>query len=65
MNEKQKPGPRHAARASSCKAGTRVAPRAVVSSRDLLAGRREIVILHGTVEYRLRVTSQGKLILTK
>lgn len=39
-------------------------PRRLASS-DLFAGRREIVIVHGTVEYRLRQTSQGKLILTK
>ncbi len=36
-----------------------------IFSRDLLAGRREIVIVHGAVEYRLRLTSQDKLILTK
>ena len=31
----------------------------------LMAGRREIVLQHGAEEYRLRVTSLGKLILTK
>ncbi|MFQ5535676.1 MAG: hemin uptake protein HemP [Sphingomonadales bacterium] len=36
-----------------------------ISSQDLLAGGREIVIVHGDVEYRLRLTSQDKLILTK
>lgn len=34
-------------------------------SADLLAGGREAVIVHGQDEYRLRVTSNGKLILTK
>jgi hemin uptake protein HemP len=32
---------------------------------DLLAGAREAVILHCHEEYRLRLTSNGKLILTK
>lgn len=35
-----------------------------VSSKDLLAGQRELVILHNGREYRLRLTQQGKLILT-
>ena len=32
---------------------------------ELLAGGREAVLLHGGDEYRLRLTSNGKLILTK
>ncbi|MFC7335100.1 hemin uptake protein HemP [Rhodocista pekingensis] len=36
-----------------------------IDSRDLLRGGREIVIVHEGEEYRLRRTSQGKLILTK
>ena len=36
-----------------------------VDSRQLLGEAHELVILHGGVEYRLRQTSQGKLILTK
>ena len=32
---------------------------------DLLAGAREAVLLHDGSEYRLRLTSNGKLILTK
>lgn len=35
-----------------------------VSSRELLAGDQEIIIVHAGREYRLRVTSNGKLILT-
>ncbi|CAG0992849.1 hypothetical protein MTYP_02377 [Methylophilaceae bacterium] len=35
------------------------------TSKSLFAGTREIVIEHGGVEYRLRLTSQDKLILTK
>ena len=32
---------------------------------ELLAGGREAVLLHDGAEYRLRLTSNGKLILTK
>jgi hemin uptake protein HemP len=35
-----------------------------VSSEDLLGPRRELVILHNGREYRLRMTQNGKLILT-
>ena len=34
-------------------------------SSDLLGGGREAIIAHGHDEYRLRMTSNGKLILTK
>ena len=34
-------------------------------SEDLFAGEREIVIHHRGQDYRLRLTSQNKLILTK
>lgn len=37
----------------------------VIASADLFAGYRELVIKHAGDEYRLRLTSQGKLILTK
>lgn len=37
----------------------------VIASEDLFAGLRELVIKHAGDEYRLRLTSQGKLILTK
>lgn len=40
-------------------------PVPVINSADLLGSAREIVILHGTEAYRLRVTRHGKLILTK
>jgi hemin uptake protein HemP len=35
------------------------------TSKTLFAGAREIIIEHAGVEYRLRLTSQDKLILTK
>jgi hemin uptake protein HemP len=36
-----------------------------IDSRDLFIGTREIVIRHGRETYRLRLTAQNKLILTK
>lgn len=36
-----------------------------IDSRDLFASEREIIIAHGEETYRLRLTSQNKLILTK
>lgn len=37
----------------------------VVISTSLLAGRREVIIRHGDEDYRLRITGNDKLILTK
>jgi len=36
-----------------------------IDSRELFATEREIIIAHGEENYRLRLTSQNKLILTK
>ena len=36
-----------------------------IAIRDLLGAGREAVLLHDGSEYRLRLTSNGKLILTK
>ena len=36
-----------------------------IDSRELFAVEREIFIAHGEENYRLRLTSQNKLILTK
>jgi hemin uptake protein HemP len=36
-----------------------------IDSTTLLAGTRELIIEHGVDAYRLRLTSKGKLILTK
>jgi len=33
--------------------------------RDLLGNDREVILEHAGQEYRLRITSKGKLILTK
>lgn len=35
-----------------------------IKSEDLLGSGREVIILHGGREYRLRRTQTGKLILT-
>lgn len=36
-----------------------------IDSRDLFVGTREVVIQHSGEFYRLRLTGQNKLILTK
>lgn len=36
-----------------------------INSRELFGPLRELVIEHAGEEYRLRITNQGKLILTK
>lgn len=38
---------------------------APLDSQALLLGRKEVLITHGGVTYRLQTTRQGKLILTK
>jgi hemin uptake protein HemP len=40
-------------------------PRQRVNTTDLMAGSRELVLLHEGEEYILRITKAGKLILTK
>jgi hemin uptake protein HemP len=37
----------------------------VFDVRELLAGGREVIIIHAGERYRLRVTANDKLILTK
>jgi hemin uptake protein HemP len=41
------------------------AAKARISTTDLFCGRRDIVIVHRGVEYRLHITKAKKLILTK
>ena len=36
-----------------------------IEVKELLGGAREAILLHAREEYRLRLTSNGKLILTK
>ncbi len=40
-------------------------PQGRYNTATLFGGRREILIQHGDKVYRLRITRQGKLILTK
>ncbi len=40
-------------------------PKRRVNSAELFAGGREVIIEHNGEEYRLRITRQWKLILTK
>jgi hemin uptake protein HemP len=42
-----------------------VAQTPVFDVRELLAGGREVIIIHAGERYRLRVTANDKLILTK
>lgn len=53
--------PPHAQAPPGGRSGT--AP-AHIRSDDLFGGAQEVVIQHNEREYRLRVTAQGKLILT-
>ena len=59
------------ANTNSSKAATAAAARSITltgnrfESGDLFAATREITIAHGAEIYRLRLTSQNKLILTK
>lgn len=36
-----------------------------IDSQDIFVGTREVAIVHGDESYRLRLTAQNKLILTK
>jgi hemin uptake protein HemP len=40
-------------------------PPPVVDARQIFAGRREVLIQHDGVQYRLRITRRNKLILQK
>ncbi len=44
---------------------TYVPHKPIVTSDTILQGSSEVIIMHEGVEYRLRRTSQNKLILTK
>jgi len=51
--------------ASPARAGQAATSPAVIDSGVLFGKGRELVILHAGVAYRLRITRQNKLILTK
>jgi hemin uptake protein HemP len=51
--------------AHSVQASEGMTSRKRINSRELFGPLRELVIEHVGEEYRLRITNQGKLILTK
>lgn len=51
--------------APSPTAGSDAPPKMRLHSEQLFRGRDEVEIVHGQSLYRLRITSLGKLILTK
>lgn len=58
----QRPG---AAQAAASSGDRDTAPSRTLRSEEILAGHREVRILHQGEVYRLRVTRRGKLILQK
>ena len=44
---------------------TRRGPTRRIALNDILDGEREVIISHQNEEYRLRLTSNNKLLLTK
>lgn len=60
-----KPSDKSSVFASESRTGDVASARKRISSKDLFGSLRELVIEHVGEEYRLRITSQGKLILTK
>jgi hemin uptake protein HemP len=42
-----------------------VRPIKRIAVSEILSGRRQAILLHGGTEYHLRLTSNGKLLLTK
>jgi hemin uptake protein HemP len=56
--------PQPASAAALAPASANGAARARLTTEELFAGAREIVLVHNGREYRLRITQQGKLLLT-
>lgn len=56
--------PRPATPSAAAASGEPQRPVRVVVA-ELLAGGREAILVHGGQDYRLRITANGKLILTK
>ncbi|MGB4498772.1 MAG: hemin uptake protein HemP [Methylococcaceae bacterium] len=50
---------------SKKKCPTQNAHRMIIKSHQLFNNQNEVIIEHDGSEYRLRITSSGKLILTK
>lgn len=64
-NSKLEIVPSAAAKAADAPTRTIAVESHRIDSGDLFVGTREITIGHGSEIYRLRLTSQNKLILTK
>ena len=47
------------------KGGTTEMAKRSITSAELIGDQQEIIILHAGEEYRLRITNNNKLILTK
>lgn len=50
---------------SSASQNTQPKPPRVIDSQSILAGQTQVIIQHGDTQYRLGVTKENKLILTK
>ena len=55
---------RHATLEAAATGHLDTATAPTLTSQALLGGKREVVIVHAGREYRLRLTQNGKLILT-
>jgi len=61
MNSNRAANKTSAAATSNSAPGT---PGVRLTTEELFAGAREIALLHNGRQYRLRITQQGKLLLT-
>jgi hemin uptake protein HemP len=64
MNEPSRPHPEGVSRAPQTDTPDAAEP-VTIRSEDLLRGANEVRILHGNDVYRLRLTHNGRLILSK
>ena len=65
MEENSPDSRNHAANAAFSQSPEAIDPRPRLRSVDLFGSAREILIEHAGEYYRLRLTRQGKLLLTK
>jgi len=65
MNESNLPADKKSDSSLAKKAATPASGPRVYTSAELFGDQREIWIEHGEAQYRLRITSSGKLVLNK
>jgi hemin uptake protein HemP len=65
MNDRPSPPGKHDATAASQSPSPAAASPRRLKVSELLGGGREAILEHDGQEYRLRITANGKLILTK